>query len=107
MKVYVKFLIVCQLAIGLLLIAIPLYTLSDIRIVTEEPAEISMIVEALQGASPTPKQAQQGAKILTMQRDSLKTIASAAKDASRGLEYCGAFIVFSGIVLLIVYVRKR
>ena len=86
---------------GLLLIFIPLNTLPHIRILTEGPAELSMIIEALHGTSPTPQQIQRAAKILEMQRDSLTTLGSAAVDASRGLEYVGVFLLLSGIVLLI------
>jgi len=107
MKIYLKALVVCQLVIGLLLIFIPLYTLPNIHIVTEEPAGISMIIEALQGASPSLKQTQQAAKMLAMQRDSLTALGSAAVDASRGLEFCGVFMVFSGIVLLIAGRERR
>jgi hypothetical protein len=106
MKMYLKVLVGCQIAIGLLLIFIPLYTLSNIGIVTERPAQLSMIIGALQGASPTPEQIQRAAKILTIQSDSLAVLGSAAIDASRGLEYSGGFFVFSGVVLLIAGRKK-
>lgn len=107
MKFSLKFLFVLQIISGIILIFLPLYALPSIRIITEEPPDISMIIEALQGASPTPNQAQRAAKILTMQRSSLSTISSSTETASRGLEYFGVFIIFSGIVLLIDYVLIR
>jgi hypothetical protein len=89
------------IASGLLLILIPLNTLPQIRILTEEPAELSMIIEALHGASPAPQQIQRAAKILEIQRNSLTTLGSAAVDATRGLEYGGVFLLLSGVILLI------
>jgi cell division protein FtsX len=107
MKTYLKILLACQFAVGLLLIISPLNALPNIRIVAEEPADITTVIEALHNASPTPTQVQRAAKLLSMQRDTLSSLTSSAEIASRGIEYAGVFVVLFGVILLIGNIKRN
>jgi hypothetical protein len=102
-----KLLLVLQILCGLVTIALSLFImLPNVHAVREEPADISMIIGALNGESPTPQQIQRAATILTNQKRSLETTTSTIEISSKAFIYQGLVLVFFGIVILVDYVRR-
>ncbi|MBI4807980.1 MAG: hypothetical protein HY799_03370 [Nitrosomonadales bacterium] len=104
-KTYFKIVLVCQFLLGILLIVNSINALPSIRLIAKEPADFSIIIEALHSVSPTTQQTQRAAEILLMQRDSLVSLSDSAEIASNGVEYIGVFMVLSGIAMAFGYLK--
>ncbi|HAF45627.1 MAG TPA: hypothetical protein DCK83_12030 [Gallionellaceae bacterium] len=106
-NIYFRLVLVAQIVLGALLIVQTLNGLTAIRFLAEKPVDTSTIVEALHNGTQTSAQTQRAAEIITMQRDTLSSLADSAEIASHGLEYIGAFMVIAGIFLLIGDIRAN
>ncbi len=100
-----KFILVLQIALGLVTIAIALFVLSYIQVNKVEPQDISIIIDALHSASPTPQQIQRAATILANQKQLLETSTSTIETNFKAFIYNGLVLLFFGTIVLMSIVR--